>query len=1638
MPTELIQPMIMKPDLTLNPIKDPFPVNEAGIPAPAADRIARLAVGPAMITQSDQDSFKKISDDLMRTGTSEDLANIVAEEEALYKDDLRSQADEFIRDPFLSLEQKQQKILDLMEQPSTTPSMRLRFLRQFAQAAAPQTTGEAETQRTLMDVFGEMQHYNSEFEKYKIENVHFDNNTVTDFMAAINLPGSYAPQLVDVIRQALPDVTSGLGPLDNILVGELKQATKDYLTTLTPKERFEAQARLIDAIDKNEFFGADNGFIKWDLMNSLFDNYQDSEWQARFEDIMGIADYFAFFEAIRLGKFAVKSISKGEKPLINGEITLENGHKVKIETSEEQLRNIIQKEYERVFPEMSKDSIASLVAQADQKDLSGVLWKALVNKDEATLKELGVDFAQVTKSTMLPRAADEPMDVAPNLDPIVASVDSFDVRNMAITAREADEVDSGFRTRLGDLAAETEVIHTNKSYFESTPYGYKGRVVIGPNGGDGYKNKKLADLVIQRAQTWFQGDADVRLLARDYADGEFKYYEDVPAENLGPINQRQYLVEVNGTHVYTAEDALAEDLILDSGYRGRIAKWMDKSSYLPQWLVNATNQAEAQFNRRRINLNKMLNPLTKMVRNDQAKVMAVIEEGMRFENKDGSVGKWWTDEELLTKWESEGKNAKNLLAGYQAFRRHQDEAWALINDEVRKNLNARGMKHVTIKGADPVKEDFIGAPLTEIPGNVRRVYDAKLGKVRNITEDEIKQIKESRTDGSPYFIRLSSPLEGKGSWINYVLANDDKIVKVNRLPSSVVRQQPGQVARVYDAAYVLRRKVLTSIDGNPPTERWVTVRIYNNKIDAEIDKLRHLEEAGVDLNDPQAIKDSGYDLFRSNELENEMDYAARDNTRFLEQTGALFTSPRGTEKVSLDGSSVLRPVGESIRAIQLKAARIGTMDIVVRKMQANMNKSYGDLFVLDNDGNIPLLGKAERNPQRKSITDDLRWEKAVAARDYLKLIAGIDDFAVKEAWGKTIEKVADKAASVAGAERAAAWNAGVLQLRNKDPMNLPKMINFTRFMVLNPIRQLFLQTHQGALYTGLEGARKYWFTGQGFTDLAGMLTAAAFRDTEHWAKARKFWASKMKMSEDEYEQMFDNFRRSGLWDEIDSHQYVSGAIFEADLLKADEKAWRNYLGDTYDTTLNMLGMMRAVGFDFGENLQLLGGYLTFRNRWKLQNPKKALLADTPESVKEIAGVTRQGALNMNRSGSLVSQRNALSLAAQFASFGQKTLQLLLPTQFKAGAKGFITNAEKRRIMVNQALLFGGEAFGATKLVDATLEELNLQLPPDVLMAMYQGVYGTLFNVALRVATGEEIFQTDPEDLQTDVNISHAVAPTSAIFGGGYQSTFNNIAGRVYDTFVLGDRDVLAFAFGPTAQLFRDVTGVAQEASYLFGINGKGIDITLPENQSEAFTVIDSVARKFFPAYNSYARYMIEKAHGALSDRFGDPTVASTDAEIFVRNLLGAEPTRAIRLRELKQSFQPSRNQIDPLIQPNSEKLDDIAATTYDIIVKALNQATDGKMTTDEVVDVIANNMEVWKAVLPEHEYFYMNNRFGQLIRNRFNDRGDEFEIIDLVTRVFGTGSNKGDLNETITRIQNMPEFKYKKEALELLNYWRGN
>lgn len=1617
-----------KPSFGYNPIKDPLPFDTEKIPEPAADRIATMATAVVSADTPDamSETHGRIKRDLMEFGQSREITDILSNLSAVQEDEALKDMDLTVSDPFLTPEQKADVLFNIMEDASTPASVRSAFLRKFAIEGEAQTGTGEQIQRTIASRLDDIRESRAAIAKAKLVNVNFDDNSVTDFLTGVTLPGSFSMQILDVVGEVFPDISGGIrGVVDP---GGVVQEVKARLRDANPQDRRDMVLKLIDAIDKNEFYGGDNGFVKWDMLNTLLDDYHDSGWERTLNDIFGAADWFAFLELLRVGKF----IKAGKaKP---GEVNVRSGKDgVEVSASEETLDEATDLQRDKVLLRKDKETVSGQMDQVSPEDSSNLVEGVLAAGDARAAERIGSSQEELTAEHLFNKLIEEEIPVSPDINDLSARIDSPDYRFKAFTPEELDAMKTTIAERVRDLETTEDYVHFNKSALRETGRGYVGRAIIGSTKERGYTAKKTAEAVAKRYETRLgAAHVNTKILQRDFNTGTFKPVDE--AQNAPPGQKNEYLVQIDMEHILSPYDAGYESLVRDNGLVGGWAKFFDKQSYLDQWVSAFTNQAEAQNQRRRRGLTAMLKPLTSLVRNDQAKVMDIIQEGT-------DKKKWFTQEELMERWGND-PNSRKLVAGYKAFRDFMDESHRYINDEVRNWMAGEGLKHVRVrKGLRPEESEYIGKRVDEVPNNVQEVWDSNLGEPRRVSRSEIDEVLGQEGDNAQYFIQLRRPIEMPGKWIHYILVNNRRNVNLNQLPDQVVQQIPGHVARIYDAAYKISKRTYTHIDGATPVTRYPTRYIYNNLAEAQADYYRLLEEAGVDLNDAKAMEAADWKLEPATELREDAVLPQDHMLEILENSGQLFTSKLGDELKTYTESRVLRPVGEAMFRMLNKASRIGTVDLAIQKMIRNLNNSYSHLFVLNKDGQIPMIGKPERNPDRLDVGLNRQWDKAVAARDYIRMLAGIDESVERRITNKVMDSVAARLATNGHGQQAAEWSARATRARDVKATNIAKMINFSRFMIMNPLRQLALQMHQGSVYLSLEGGMKYWMgSQQGIREYAGTILGVMYRDTDNWNDWAKHFSKVTGQTVDEYTQFVDTVRRSGILDEIDSHQFLSGYVFSGDNLTNSNRYWGNVLGDVKDNAEHLMGWMRRVGFDAGEASQRIAGFLTMKNRWQLRNPDKASQWMEDSNLFEIASDAQVMGLNMSRAGTLEQQRNILGMASQFTSFGQKMTQLLLPerafgrTVGKAAFKGIINAKERRNLWINHSLMYGAAGWGLAGFLNSQFEDIQADLPQQALEILEQGWYGTMLNMGIRAANGENAILSEDE-IATSIDISGNVAPGSAILGGGSYSTVNNIAGRIYDSIILGDRDIAALMLGPTAQTLRDISDWSEFSLYLTGMHPSGIDVSLPENNNEAVRVIDLFGRKFFPLYNSYVRGRAELAQGRLVNSQLAPMAEATDAEIWVRNLFGPQPRRNQRLEELKRDLRSHPMVVDPLIQPNKDYLDDTAAVLYDVVRQSLQMRRDDKITNEELRDVFEGNIIALKAILPPDDFHYaVNVRFNQLMTSRFAERSEEFEIADLFMQIYGRGD--GDPYGTMLyKLKNMPPFQYQQEMIQRLEWY---
>lgn len=1444
-------------------------------------------------------------------------------------------------------------------------------------------------------------------------NLHFPDGGLRQFLdvtAGSILPG-WGTNVIEVINESTPGFANPLNAVGR--VGNVVADYKEYVSSLPPKERVATVRKLVNAIDNNKFWTSDNGFMKFDLMHTLLGDLHDDTTDIVMNDIFSVLDFVGFGLIRGTAKGGAKL---AKEAMLGKEVTKEidiGGKTITVTAHEKSIDQAI-REIERAVSDTEslkdKKSISSIIDNLDPAAGKKLAEEALNDNTGNVAKAVGETQESLTEGHITPNKPGDPVTPAPDLNDDLATILDYNPSRIFATSEELAASETKLDERLRSLEMATPRVFLNKLETVATGSGYIAKYRIGDTALNGYSNLSHAKKV---ASTFRKEQAgDYQILARKWDEGEFKPLSEFDTKG----GKNEYIIEFNVNHVVDKTDALADTkIVLDNGLSGKLAAYADKSATFMEWIRHAGSVAADVEAAKLQALEQIMDPMTKLRSKDQAKVLAVLDEGDRIINEDGSTGRWFTPKELMDDYFAQTKNPEKLIRAYKAVQHHQELVRSMINDGLRRRLVADGVKEIRFKKGLPAGENvFLGRVVT-LPqvkdGDrvVKRLWDSEAGNFVDVTPERLADMNQEGV-----FVKLSTAIRKDGNWIEYAhVKHDGKFGKVNELPDQVLSDLPGYIARIYDAPYILKKRTKRFVNGLYNKDQLISIRMYSNKGDALIDAET------MRLSDPDNA--DAYIPVKANELIEHQLFADVNNLEFMESSGQLYTSKRGKEIYGIDGRRELRSVSDSILAGRARAARSGTLDPLIEKLTRNWELKYGKLY--GKDGKFPI----DRIVEKQEDVENPVFKDAVALQDHIKLLAGVDDTMSTKFMRDFMVNIAEFAADNFESVASRRFQSWILRNRNRNLINGAKGAAFTSFLIFRPIRQLFLQAQQASVYLGIEHGLKYAASTQGMKDMIGLTRGVYFRTTDLWEANAKSMAKTMGITVEEYTEFVDAYRRSGLPAAIDSHQY-------AILSNVD----RQTLGrrSMYEAGMDHFNLvrkyMRRWGFDLGEQTQLMSAFLFARNKWIKNNPTKSKLWSKPENLAVISGMTRDLSFNMNKAGALRFQKGGLGLMFQFLSHTTKSAQALLPQTSgklaplgKFSSKAF-TNKEKLRIAAIQFGMYGTGAFGVNKAYEALVAEIGAEPTPEFNSAVEEGVMGTLLNMTLRLADDQELV-----DKMSDIEFSSSFAPFSGIFGSQGQ-IFGNPMGSIVDAFLLSDPSVAEFALGPLWSLGKEAKETAELANALLGTklkNGK-----LPTSE-ETFAVLDDFGRRFVPMYGNFLRGRVEHAmqrHITNSGRMG---VEITEAEARLRQFTGMTSRRQRQVNDMLIKFQGITG--SPKEENIKAELNGIADKMYEFAVRTIQDRNDGRMDTQQVIKLLNEQAVGMREVLDFEEFDYIyNRRLRQLAVNDLSPDGSEMKLTKAI--IGGMNAPIPDLyqDEFLTRLKNMTPFAGKDELIKRIEELR--
>lgn len=1446
-----------------------------------------------------------------------------------------------------------------------------------------------------------------------------------DFAAGTVLPG-FGQQVYDVIDTANPGFAS-MATMAGIGVGDTVQAFKHYLRSLPPEEREQAIRRTVEAIDTNTVLGSNSNWTKYDMMQTILEDYNDEDWEVTVNNVFGVIDY-----AFTLLPFVGPAMAKGLKGAarVAGKKLFGSVDDAFAKRAQEALENTSEVK--------SPLSISRGIEQTAPEEAKALDEASLADPSGEMAKAVGTTNEQITSQNILPSKPGDP--VRPGIDLNDVDQTSIDIIHRDygrafVTNEELSAMQGMTDEIMKSLLFASPQMHLSRTLIEDIPGGYVAKYLIEDSSTRGFSTIEMAE---ETAKSFKEYDkATARVMVRDPSTDEFVNIDQVKDQPWFDPNKGEFAVQVDVVDYVSRVSALPNvELFQPNSIVGRASAWLDKSSVFMGWLTRAGNVASEAEAAKQAALMSVIKPMTRLKARDQQKIIGILDEGDRYVNPEtGTPGKWWSNEELETLWAGQG-NLGDLIKGYQSVVRHQQLVRKMLNDASYKKLSSEGYKHVILPKevfgakagatlADASSSDRTsqlgktvgrnellaitkdGAGKVTSTRTIKRIWDAVSKRTIEVSDEALDALNET---GDNLFVKFYKPIKVGNEYLEFMVMRGGKGAEIRALPKEIIRDIPGYISRIYDAPYILKMRH-KSFQNGYEKESLQAIRMYTTKGEALRDAKRMQMEA------PDGVQ---YIAVEAKELREDLEWASRSSLEYLEYSGQLFTSSRGLEIKGLDGKRRLRSVADSIAAARARAAKAGTIDALVDKLTANWEKKFGQKY-----------GELGRMPFR---TDDIRkhsqdvletedFNEAIAFQRHIKMLAGVDDTSFAQFSRETMVKLSDEISTRWDNQFANDTAAWLATNRNRNVVNGVKGAAFTHFIIFNPIRQLWMQAQQASVYLGLDYGAKYFFKGEGIRDTAILTSGAMFHSSDDWAKHRKILAQSLKMPEDQIERLVTAYEKSGFNASVDTHMYAMFSNVDRVIGKAPwhEKPWQYFN--------NVRRVSRRFGFDAGEKFQLMGAWLAVRNKWIKENPAKAELWDKPGNLEEIMGKAREVSFNMNKTGMMQFQRGALGAVFQFLSHATKATQVLIPTTKYTGKlsnKAF-NNREKAKIAAMQFAIYGTGGFGIHEMFEKAAADQGIEIPPEFGMMVSEGLHGTILNHMFRALDEEG-------QRAADLELSSTVAPFSGIGGRNQIFGMGNPAGFLIDALFISDKNLLEVMSGPAYALGTKMGTAMDYTAAVLGMAGDGVATP----REATIQILDEWGRQMLPIYNNFIRARAEAAYDRHVSNKGNLGVEVSTGEAWAQGLFSFQPRRQRQVSEelIYLRGLPGHPKEEAL----GEELDDAASQWYQFTKRKL-----GGTVNPAQVDPIAllreaqTNAIVMADILAPDEHRRMFNTVRKLILNDVSKDRTELELTKKILSLYG--ASVPDLNdpEYVTKLENFADFERKQELINILkefNQWQ--
>ncbi len=713
-----------------------------------------------------------------------------------------------------------------------------------------------------------------------------------------------------------------------------------------------------------------------------------------------------------------------------------------------------------------------------------------------------------------------------------------------------------------------------------------------------------------------------------------------------------------------------------------------------------------------------------------------------------------------------GQITEQQMKGLVALRGGFDTMYELVNERLYRNWQANGFQ--TASNADVDIPAYHGKILDDTEASRDRT--ASRTYFDPITEESVSFTRQDLDDlyqGGGRIMKLDLEVDGPSGSHTRIIIDPEDGYSIYELTTTPLKYTPGYSIRFYDDPwFVVRKDVNRRVDGDVVSTKFRDTpgkTVFTAPTQSaglfRVDKLNADAPAGV-----------RYELVPAKSL-NVTDSAASVK-QLIHREGRLFYDNRNPEPLkNIYGSNAKLedPVSSIQHATALLSRQIGTEDLLSAVKNAFKN-DYQDLIpsgkldTLD----VDKVGKELRIQFLNSTGDKkTRAKDALAIWDYIQLVEGVDSPAIGYLRKAGLD-LALWASQYGKSQKLEKW------LMSFDPTRTARSATFNLFMVLRPIKQLFLQGSQIMFLSPLDP--NHVFGGQVFKDAFALrrgfskLRSTNFED----GIKNKVYSDMMGLTNAEYNIVARRFEQSGLIDEVDVTAFAGGTR-KFKKLGIPETRFGTFGYRARQAVEAIRGPMQKFGFDLGEGNNKVFTYSMALRQFQKRNPKLKIADYTDDQWDQINISTSNMALGMSRPNNLPYQQGMLGVTTQFLSFGHKSALALM------GQNPAIKGSDAIKIVLGTYVLYGADMYGARDWVEDRARNAGLTNPLliDILAG---GMVDTVFN---------RVWGSVIDDWK-DLDISGTFAP------GINLSLINS---NIIET--MAEQPPYSWAFGPTGSIAGD-------------------------------------------------------------------------------------------------------------------------------------------------------------------------------------------------------------------------------------------